>query len=98
MGRPVPRLLISNQNLRVSSKPVNPQDCVWKNLYRNFMRTISQERGDNSLQHYNLAHKLIFKASSNEDTRIKGSGGQGMGKIGENFSVEPDEKSEVRKR
>ena len=34
----------SNQNLRVSWKPVNPQDCVWKNLYRKIMRTILQER------------------------------------------------------
>ena len=29
----------SNQNLRVSWKPANPQDCVWKNLYRVIMRT-----------------------------------------------------------
>ena len=34
----------SNQNLRASWKPVNPQDCVWKNLYRITMRTILQER------------------------------------------------------
>ena len=39
MGRPVASL-----NLRVSWKPVNPQDCVWKNLYRIIMRTILQER------------------------------------------------------
>ena len=43
-GRPVARPMISNQNLRVSWKPVNPQDCVWKNLYRIIMRTILQER------------------------------------------------------
>ena len=34
----------SNQNLRVSWKPVNPQDCVWKNFYRITMRNILQER------------------------------------------------------
>ena len=34
----------SNQNLRVSWKPVNPQDCVWKNLLRIIMRTTLQER------------------------------------------------------
>ena len=34
----------SNQTLRVSWNPVNPQDCVWKNLYRNVMRTMLQER------------------------------------------------------
>ena len=45
MGRPVAKLMISNQNLRVSWKPVNPRECVWKNLYRITMRTISQEEG-----------------------------------------------------
>ena len=37
--------MISNQNLRVSCKPVNPQDCAWKNLYRITMKTILQEEG-----------------------------------------------------
>ena len=31
-------------NLRVSWKPVNPEGCLWKNLYRIIMRTILQER------------------------------------------------------
>ena len=44
MERPVAKPVRSNQNLRVSWKPVNPQDCVWKNLYRIIMRTILQER------------------------------------------------------
>ena len=44
MERPVVRPMISNQNLRVSWKPVNLQDCVWKNLYRIIMRTILQEK------------------------------------------------------
>ena len=39
-GRSVARLMISSLNLRVSWKPVNPQDCVWKNLYQITMRTI----------------------------------------------------------
>ena len=43
MERPVARRMISNQNLRVSWEPVNPQDCVWKNLYQIIMRTILQE-------------------------------------------------------
>ena len=34
----------SNQNLRASWKPVNPQDCVWKTLFGIIMRTILQER------------------------------------------------------
>ena len=45
MEKPVARLMISSQNLRVSWKQVNPLDCVWKNLYRITMRTILQEKG-----------------------------------------------------
>ena len=44
MVKPVARLMISSLNLRVSWKPVNPQECVWKNLYQNIMRTISREK------------------------------------------------------
>ena len=44
IGRPVAKPMRSNQNLRVSWKPVNQLDCVWKNLYRIIMRTILQER------------------------------------------------------
>ena len=47
MVRPVAKPMRSNQRLRVSWKPVNPQDCVWKNLYR----IILQERGT---IHYNI--------------------------------------------
>ena len=59
MVRPVARLMISSLSLHVSWKPVNPQECVWKNLYQNIMRTSSAGRGDNSLQHYNLVHNFI---------------------------------------
>ena len=45
MVRRVAKPMRSNQNLRVFWKPVNPQDCVWKNLYRIIMRTILQEKG-----------------------------------------------------
>ena len=44
MKRPLARLMISSLSLRASWKPVNPQGCVWKKLYRNIMRTISQEK------------------------------------------------------
>ena len=44
MWRPVARLMISRINWHVSWKPVDPQECVWKKLYRNIMRTISQEK------------------------------------------------------
>ena len=45
LGRPVVNPMRSNQNLRVLWKPVNPQDCVRKNLYRIIMKTILQEKG-----------------------------------------------------
>ena len=48
--RPV-AILISSLNLHVSWKPVNPQDCVWKNLYQIIMRTILQDEGT---IHYNI--------------------------------------------
>ena len=44
MERPVAKPMSSNPNMRVSWKRVNPQDCVWKNLYQHIMRTILQER------------------------------------------------------
>ena len=47
-------------------------------------------KGENSLQHYNLFHKFFY-ASSYENSGIESSGGNGMGKIGENFGVELDE-------
>ena len=80
----------SNQNMRVFWKPVNPQECVWKNLYRIIMRTILQEEGQFSTT-LQFGTQLYSCASSNEDIRSKSSGGQGLGKIGENFGVGPDE-------
>ena len=46
-------------------------------------------KGDNSLQHYNLVHKFIPLLQA-INSRSKSSSGQGMGKIGEIFGVEPD--------
>ena len=40
-------------------------------------------KGDNSLQHYNLVHKIIPTPQAMEIPRSKGSSGQGVGKIGE---------------
>ena len=51
MVRPVANPMRSNQNLRVFWKPVNPQDCVWENLYRIIMKTILQEK---ETIHYNI--------------------------------------------
>ena len=47
--------------------------------------------GNNSVQHYNLVQKFIFMPQAMKIPRSKSSSGQGMGKIGENFGVEPDE-------
>ena len=68
-----------NQNLHVSWKPMNPQECAWQNLYRNVKRTILQEEGT---IHCNITiwHTTLSHASINEDTRSKSRSGQGMGK------------------
>ena len=73
-GRPVARLMISSHNLRVSWKPVNPQDCVWKNLYRITMRSILQEKGQ-FLQHLNLVLKCIPMPQAMKIPAAKGSSG-----------------------
>ena len=38
---------------------MNPQDCVWENSVPNHHEDHIAGRGENSLQHYNLVHKLI---------------------------------------
>ena len=43
MERPVARPMSSNQNLRVSWKPVNPQDWVLENLYRIIMKALHEK-------------------------------------------------------
>ena len=50
-GETLARLMISSQNLRVSWNPVDPHDCIWKNLYQIIMRIILQEKGP---IHYNM--------------------------------------------
>ena len=54
------------------------------------------EKGDNSLQHYDLVH-ICSCAPSHENSRSKGSSGQGMGKM-RKFRRGTWRKSEVRKR
>ena len=46
---------------------------------------------ENSLQHHNFGSQIYSYASNCENSGSESSGGQGMGKIGENFGVEPDE-------
>ena len=48
-------------------------------------------KGANSLQHYNLVRKFIPMPQAMKNSGSESSGGQGMGKVGENFGVEPDE-------
>ena len=50
----------SNQNLRLSWKPVNPQDCVLGESLPNYHEDHIAGKGDSSLQHYNLVHKFCF--------------------------------------
>ena len=46
-------------------------------------------KGEKSLQHYNFS-QIHSYASSYENSCSKSSGGQGTGKFGENFGVEPN--------
>ena len=55
-------------------------------------------KGENSLQHYNLVHKFIPMPQSYQNSSSKSSGGQGMGKIGEQFGVGPDESQQSERR
>ena len=49
----------SKQNLRVFWKPVNPQDCVWENLYQNIMRTTLQVKETIRCSTIKLVHKFV---------------------------------------
>ena len=80
----------SNENLRVFWKPVNPQDCVWENHYRIIMRTILQEKGDNSLQHYYVVHKFIPMLQAMKIPAAKAAVDKEWEKL-EKSGVEPDE-------
>ena len=78
------------KNPRVFWKTVNPQDCVWENHCRLIMKTILQEK-ETIHCCITIWCRNLFYASSHENFRSKGSSGQGMGIIGENLGVEPDE-------
>ena len=51
--------MISSLNLRVSWKPVNPHDYVWKNLYQIIMRITLQEEGTIQYNITIMVHKFI---------------------------------------
>ena len=68
--------MISNQNLRVSWKPVNPQDCVWKNLYQIIIEDhIAGKVGTIHCKHYNLVHKFIPMPQAMKMPAAKASSG-----------------------
>ena len=74
-------ILEANESTRMrmgNSEPSNQEDHI-------------AGKGENSLQHYNLVHKFISMPQAMKIPAAKSSGGQGMGKIGENFGVEPDQ-------
>ena len=54
-------------------------------------------KGDNSLQDDKFGSQIYSYASSFTHSSSKSSCGQGMGKIGENFGVEPDESQKQKK-
>ena len=66
------------------------RECVWEIRYRITIKTILQERRKfiTALQ---FGSQVYSYASSYENSSSESSGGQGMGKIGENFFVELDE-------
>ena len=73
-------ILEANESTRMrmgNSTPANHEDHV-------------AGKGENSLQHYNLVHKFIPMPQAMKILGSENSGGQGMGKIGENFGVELD--------
>ena len=47
------------QNLRVFWTLMNLRESVWENQYRIIIKTLLQEKGESSSQHYNLVHKFI---------------------------------------
>ena len=70
---------------------MNPQDCVWEIRVPNYHEDHIAAKGDNSLQHYNLVHKFIPMPQAMKIPAAKAALDKRMGKIGENFGVEPDE-------
>ena len=75
---------------------MNLRECVWEIQYRIIMNTTLQEK---ETIHYSITicTQIYSYASSYENSSSKSSSGQGVGKIGGIFGVEPD-KSQKQKR
>ena len=88
--------MISSQNLRVSWKPVNPQECVWKNLYEISRGPYRRKRRQFTATSQ-FGSQIYSHASSNEDTRSKSSSGKRKGETWKDSSVGPDKsQSQIR--
>ena len=76
---------------------MNPPECVWEIRHRIIMRTILQEKGDKSLQHYNLVHNFIPIPQAMKIPVAKAAVDKEWEKLGKDSGVGPDQKSEVKK-
>ena len=81
---------LKKQNLRVFWKLMNLRDCVWEIQCPIIMKTILQEKGTFTAA-LQFGTQIYSYAPSHEKSCSKGSSGQGMGKIGKDSGVEPDE-------
>ena len=77
-------------NLRVFWKSMHPRDCVWEIAAPNYHQDHIAEKGDSSLQHYNLVHKFIPMPQAMKIPATKAAVDKEWEKNGENFGVEPD--------
>ena len=66
---------------------MNPQECVWETRYRIIMKTILQEKVK-FITVLQFGSQIFQCLKSYGNSGSESSGGQGMGKIGENFGVE----------
>ena len=66
MWRLVVNPMISSQNLRVSWKPVNPQECIWKNLYQ-----IENNKNCGNCASNKIKSKLACILEASESTRLR---------------------------
>ena len=81
----------SNQNLLASWKPVNPQDCAWKTLYRIIMRTKLQEKGTIHCNIIVLVHKFIPMPQGMKIPAAKAAVDREGEKLEKDSGVGPDE-------
>ena len=90
VGKPVARPMSSNQNLRVSWKSCESTRLRLEESLPNYREDHIAGKGT---VHCNIKIWFInlFQCLSSENSCSESSGGQGVGKTGENFGVEPDE-------